>query len=129
MYADRGEDGSGGFEIGDAEQPGSPFIVAYIGDEAIGCGALRPCDGEAGEVKRMFVVPEHRGHGIAAIILAALEQEALRAGYRVMRPETGDRQPHAVRLYERAGYRRSAPYGVYVNWVGSLCFIKDLATD
>jgi hypothetical protein len=61
-------------------------------------------------------------------ILAAIEQEAVRAGYRVMRLETGDRQPNAVRVYERAGYRRSAPYGVYVNWVGSLCFIKDLDT-
>jgi hypothetical protein len=31
-----------------------------------------------------------------------------------------------LRVYERAGYRRSAPYGVYVNWVGSLCYIKSL---
>ena len=128
MYADRGEDGSGGFEIEDAEQPGSAFIVAYVDDQAIGCGALRRHDPAAGEVKRMFVLPEYRGRGIAMTILAAIEQEAVRAGYRVMRLETGDRQPNAVRVYERAGYRRSAPYGVYVNWVGSLCFIKDLDT-
>jgi hypothetical protein len=58
----------------------------------------------------------------------AIELEAVRAGYLVMRLETGDRQPNAVRVYERVRYRRSAPYGVYVNSVGSLCFIKDLAT-
>jgi GNAT superfamily N-acetyltransferase len=127
MYADRGEDGSGGFEIEDAEQPGSAFIVAYADDAAIGCGALRPYDAEAGEVKRMFVLPEYRGRGVAALILTALEQEAVRADYRVMRLETGDRQPSAVRVYERAGYRRSPPYGVYVNWVGSLCFVKELS--
>ena len=36
------------------------------------------------------------------------------------------RQMYAVRVYERAGYRRTPPYGVYVNWVGSLCFSKNL---
>ena len=129
MYADRGDDGSGGFDLEDAEQPGSAFIVAYVEGEAVGCGAMRRLDEQSGEVKRMFVVPECRGRGVAAVILSALEQEAVRAGYRVMRLETGDRQPNAVRVYERAGYRRSPPYGIYVNWVGSLCFIKVLTAS
>ena len=126
MYADRGDDGSGGFDVEDVEQPASAFVIAYVDDEAVGCGAMRPCDEESGEVKRMFVRPEYRGRRIAAAILTALEQEAVRAGYRAMRLETGDRQPDAVRVYQRAGYRRTPPYGVYVNWIGSLCFRKVL---
>jgi L-2-amino-thiazoline-4-carboxylic acid hydrolase len=31
----------------------------------------------------------------------------------LLRLETGNRQPEALRLYERAGYRRIAPYGEY----------------
>ena len=66
MYADRDDDGSGGFDLADAEQPGSAFVVVYVEDQAVGCGALRPCDEESGEVKRMFVRPEYRGRGGAS---------------------------------------------------------------
>ena len=36
---------------------------------------------------------------------SALEDEARRLGYAIARLDTGPRQPHAQRMYERAGYR------------------------
>ncbi len=49
--------------------------------------------------------PEARGAGIARRLLEALEDEARRLGYTIARLDTGPAQPHAQRLYERAGYR------------------------
>src|SRR5204862_4624041 len=51
-------------------------VVAYLDDEAVGCGAIRPFDNESVEVKRMFVPLEHRGLGIAKQVLAELESWA-----------------------------------------------------
>ncbi|HEY8650114.1 MAG TPA: GNAT family N-acetyltransferase, partial [Chthoniobacterales bacterium] len=42
------------------------FVLAWSGDQAIACGALRPFpsgDFSIGEIKRMFVAPHARGHG------------------------------------------------------------------
>jgi GNAT superfamily N-acetyltransferase len=127
MYADRDDDGGAGFALEDAEGPRAAFIVAWLDGRPVGCGALRHYDDERGEIKRMFVVSDARGRGVARAILEALEAEAVRLGYTRMLLETGDRQPDAVRLYERAGYVRTAQFGVYVEWIGSLCFAKDLA--
>ena len=38
----------------------------------IGCGAIKPFDEEAMEVKRMYTIPERRGQGIAGLILSEL---------------------------------------------------------
>jgi putative acetyltransferase len=46
------------------------------------------------------------------MILAAIE-EALRGRATVLRLETGTRQPAAIALYERAGFRRRGPFGSY----------------
>jgi putative acetyltransferase len=65
--------------------------------------------------------------GIAQLILARLEDLARVARYQAIRLETGSRQAEALRLYELAGYRRIAPYGIYVNDPLSICFEKALA--
>jgi GNAT superfamily N-acetyltransferase len=52
----------------------------------------------------MYTAPEARGRGIAVRLLHALEDEARRLGYAVARLDTGPQQPHAERLYRRAGY-------------------------
>ncbi|MFD8963110.1 GNAT family N-acetyltransferase, partial [Streptomyces anulatus] len=60
-------------------------------------------DGDA-EIKRMFVIPEGRGKGLARRMLAALEEDARAAGRLRMVLETGDQQPEAIALYESSGY-------------------------
>jgi GNAT superfamily N-acetyltransferase len=102
------------------------FLVAYLGGRPVACGAFRPMDGAAAEVKRMFVEADLRGRGIARRLLDELEDRARRAGYAVARLETGFQQPEAIRLYERAGYRRIANYGIYAGNPDSVCFEKAL---
>jgi GNAT superfamily N-acetyltransferase len=89
----------------DFSPPGGAFLVLYDGDRAVAGGGIKRLDNEACEIKRMYVVPEARGRGVGQALLDALEDEARRLGYRTARLDTGEHQPHAQRMYERAGYR------------------------
>jgi putative acetyltransferase len=102
------------------------FLVATLDGRPVGCGAFRPLDDSAVEVKRMFVEPDCRGRGIGRRLLAELEDRARRAGYSLARLETGVRQPEAIGLYESAGYRRIPNYGIYAGNADSACFEKSL---
>jgi GNAT superfamily N-acetyltransferase len=80
----------------------------------IGCGALRPLEAGAAELKRMYVVPAARGRGISRLLLTGLEAEASTRGWTTLRLETGPKQPEAVALYTGAGYRPIGAFGHYV---------------
>jgi putative acetyltransferase len=127
IYADLGYDGTGGFTLADLDVPRSVFVMAYADGHPVGCGALRPYAADIAEVKRMYTVPAWRGRGIAAAVLAELERHARAFGYPTMRLETGDRQPGAIRLYERSGYRHIPPFGPYLAWADSVCFEKPMS--
>ncbi|RRS00385.1 GNAT family N-acetyltransferase [Glycomyces terrestris] len=115
-------------------QPSAEDVSVFLvlrgpGGEPVGCGALREIDAASVEVKRMYVVPESRGSGAAAALLAGLEAAARERGWAVMRLETGDeaRMPEANRFYAREGYRRIPPFGHYVGSEVSICYEKRLA--
>lgn len=82
-------------------------------------------DGDA-ELKRMYVIPEARGLGLARRILARLESDARTAGRTRMVLETGSKQPEAVALYTSSGYEPCAKFGYYRFHELSLCFAKPL---
>ncbi len=102
------------------------FLVARLGGEPAGCGALRCLDATTAEVKRMYVRKAGRGKGTALAILAELESRARAFGVRRVLLETGSRQPEALGLYARAGYTRIPLFGRYVGAPFSVCFGKDL---
>jgi len=103
------------------------FLVAFDGEQAVGCGGLRRLDDAHGEIKRMYVIPERRGTGVSTTILSALEGEARSRGWSRLVLETGDRQPDAIRLYEREGYTRIPNFGYYADSELSICYEKVLA--
>jgi GNAT superfamily N-acetyltransferase len=90
--------------------PTGAFLVGFDGERAVCCGGLKRLAGGGCEIKRMYVVPAARGRGVAVLLLEALEDAALRLGYRIARLDTGAAQPHAQRLYEAAGYRTIASF-------------------
>ncbi|MGW0120972.1 GNAT family N-acetyltransferase [Streptomyces sp. NPDC003327] len=82
-------------------------------------------DGDA-ELKRMYVVPEARGLGLARRILAVLEDDARAAGRTRMVLETGIAQPEAIALYESSGYAPCRKFGHYRDYPNSRCYAKSL---
>jgi putative acetyltransferase len=103
-------------------------IVAYENTLPIGCGAIKKYDEETAEIKRMFVMPEHRGKGIAAKILLVLEEWAKELGYQHCILETGQKQPEAIALYRKSGYQIIPNYGQYVGVENSVCMKKPLGS-
>jgi GNAT superfamily N-acetyltransferase len=110
----------------DLAPPRGTFLVAWLGDEAVGCGGIRRHAEGVGELKRMYTRPTARRQGIARSVLAALEIEATAIGYRRLVLETGTKQPEAIELYVSAGYQLIEPYGEYRDYPDSRCFAKTL---
>ncbi|MCX5501027.1 MULTISPECIES: GNAT family N-acetyltransferase [unclassified Streptomyces] len=116
------------------EPPNGLYLLAYDArDRPVATGGWRTqdrndegySDGDA-ELKRMFVIPEGRGNGLARRILAALEDDARAAGRVRMVLETGDQQPEAIALYTSSGYTPCEKFGHYRTYESSLCFAKPL---
>jgi putative acetyltransferase len=105
------------------------FLVAVDDDgSAVACGGLRRIDNSHGEVKRMFVRPERRGSGVSTLVLRELERRARdELGWERLVLETGNRQPDAIRFYEREGYTRIPNFGYYAASDYSLCYERVLA--
>jgi len=110
-----------------AEQIGAglgTFVVARADGRAIACGALRKLDGTTAEVKRMYVEPEVRGHGVAKQILDHLENSAREMGVHRLVLETGIYQAEAIGLYRRTGFKPIRCWGEYADSLTSVCFEK-----
>ncbi|WP_329449010.1 GNAT family N-acetyltransferase (plasmid) [Streptomyces sp. NBC_01426] len=88
----------------DFDPPAGLFLIAHVGDEAVGCGGVRLLDEHTAEIKRMYVSGEARGHGIGRYLLQRLEGHAASRGATRIMLETGRRNTAALALYHRAGY-------------------------
>jgi putative acetyltransferase len=102
-------------------------VVAFLENQAIGCGAIRAYAPDVMEVKRMFVLPEYRGKGVAGAVLSELEHWATELGYTRCILETGHMQPEAIRLYLKSGYVIIPNYGQYAGVENSVCMEKMLS--
>jgi putative acetyltransferase len=101
-------------------------IIAYKDNMPIGSGAIKEFSEAVMEVKRMYVIENYRGKGIASVVLNELEKWAKELGYKKCILETGKRQPEAISLYLKKGYSTIPNYGQYKNVENSICFEKKL---
>lgn len=109
------------------EPPSGTFLVALDAKgRAIGCIGVRHHEEQVGEIKRMYVRPEHRRRGYARALLVAAEDRARELGYTALVLETGEPQPEAMALYEDHGYRRIPGFGHYRAAPLSRSFRRDL---
>jgi len=116
------------FEAHNKVDKSARIIVAYDDKAAIGCGCYRQAkEMNSIEIKRMYVRPERRGAGIARMILSELETWAGEEGYMQSILETGIKQPEAIALYSRSGYRLIPNYPPYVDVAESICMKKELS--
>jgi GNAT superfamily N-acetyltransferase len=97
-------------EVDDMRPPAGIFLVATMGDEAVGCGALKFHTGGPAELKRMWVSPRVRGAGIGRRLLEELESHAVDGGSNAIRLDTNHVLTEAIALYRAAGYLPVAPF-------------------
>lgn len=101
-------------------------VVAFTEGVAVSCGAIKEFEPKAMEVKRMYTLPQHRGKGLARIVLTELENWAREMSYTRCVLETGKKQPEAIELYKKSEYNIIPNYGQYVGIENSVCFEKKL---
>ncbi|WP_031169678.1 GNAT family N-acetyltransferase [Streptomyces durhamensis] len=135
-YAERyGDDGDATvLGTADFDPPRGVYLIAYDEhDLPVATGGWRSRDrndegnedGDA-ELKRMFVIAQMRGRGLARRMLSALEEDARMAGRVRMVLETGTKQPEAIALYSSSGYEPCVKFGYYRHHEESRCFAKKL---
>ena len=90
--------------------PDGCLLVARRDGEAIGCVALRRLDGEACEMKRMFVRTDAHGLGAGRALAVAVLDEARSLGYTTMRLDTSVGQVEAIGLYRSLGFVDTEAY-------------------
>jgi DNA-binding MarR family transcriptional regulator/GNAT superfamily N-acetyltransferase len=84
--------------------PAGLFLVATLGGDPVGSGALKFHDGGPAELKRMWVAKSARGLGVGRRLLTELENHAARHGVRSVQLETNKTLVEAISLYRSAGY-------------------------
>lgn len=97
-------------------------MVAYDGDEPLGCGAMKEYDPTTMELKRMYVNERHRGKGIGTMLIHELEKWCIELNHTRCILETGPWQKEAIALYKKSGYSEIPKFGPYVNMDFSICF-------
>lgn len=108
--------------------PDIEFFLVHNSSVAVGCCGLQRAGDLAPsgvyEVKRLFVLPEARGTGAVDVLIAAVHVHAAGLGARLVRFETGTRQPEAISVALRHGYIPMEPYHPYVDDPFARCFVK-----
>lgn len=90
--------------------PQGALLLAWLGDEPVGCVGLSALEDSIGEMKRLYVRPSARRRGVGAALVDALLAHARRIGYRSVRLDTAPELAPAIALYERYGFTLIAPY-------------------
>ena len=108
---------------GNYAPPAGRLLLANQGQQVAGCIALRAHgDGDC-EMKRLYVRPEFRGHGLGKELVTTLLDEAREIGYERMLLDTlPGKMDAAIALYRSLGFREIAPY--YHNPVAGALFME-----
>jgi len=90
--------------------PAGCILVAFLGEEPAGCGALRPLPEHRCEIKRLYIRQKFRHLGLGRALAEALVGEARLRSYRAIRLDTLASMLPAINLYLSLGFRAIPPY-------------------
>jgi GNAT superfamily N-acetyltransferase len=108
-----GNRGAHDLKAGDFDPPRGVYLVARAEGHLAGGVGIRQILEPArrlGEVKRLWVRPDLRRHGVARALMDQAIERARALGYATLYLETGPRQPAAKALYAGLGWELVAAY-------------------
>lgn len=89
---------------------GGALLLAASDGQAAGTIALRRLNEASAEVKRLYLRPPFRGHGLGRLLVEAVIERARSLGYERIYADTLPVMTDALSLYQRMGFERVAPY-------------------
>ncbi len=89
---------------------GGALLVAFDSSEPAGTIALRRLEAKSGEVKRLYLRPKFRGHGLGRRLLEAVIERATAVPYDYLYADTLPSMMEALSLYQRGGFERVEAY-------------------
>ncbi len=92
--------------------PQGRLFFAEVNGQPAGCVGVRPLPNSDGvcEMKRLYVTPEQRGHGVGAKLAVAAIKAAKEIGYRKLMLDTLPNMRMAVKLYRELGFTEAPAY-------------------
>jgi ribosomal protein S18 acetylase RimI-like enzyme len=90
--------------------PRGSFYLLRDGDATAGMGGLRPLGDGIGEIKRMYVRPNHRGRGLGRVLVERLLDDGRACGFHTVRLDTAPFMAAAQRTYQRLGFVQRERY-------------------
>ncbi len=90
--------------------PGGRLLLARVDGAVAGCVGLRPDRDGGCEMKRLYVRPAFRGHGLGRRLARAVLAAGAVQGYRAMRLDTVPAMTAAIALYRALGFRETGDY-------------------
>ena len=103
--------------------PDGRLLLATENDDLAGCIALRKLEPGVCEMKRLFVRPGFRSHGLGRVLVETIIDEARKLGYTHMRLDTlPGLMDKAIALYRSFGFVEIGPY--YENPVAGAKFME-----
>ena len=104
--------------------PHGRLLLAYAQGALAGCACLRTIGPQVGEIKRMYVRPQHRRKGVGRALVAGLIDEARQMDCTTLRLDSARFMKDAQALYRSFGFSLIAPYAeseipeaFHANWV------------
>jgi len=91
-------------------EPDGCLLVVKRGNEACGCVALRKLGDQICEMKRLYVKPGFRKHGLGKELIERVINEAKQRGYKFMRLDTLATMQSAIKLYKAYGFYEIPAY-------------------
>jgi ribosomal protein S18 acetylase RimI-like enzyme len=116
--------------------PERELFVARLNGDIVGSAILvRPprnneAQAFAANLMHSYIAPYARGHGLARMLTASLEERARELGYHILNLDVRETQTVAIRMYESHGYTRWGTHPEYAQVrgksVAGLFFYKRL---
>ena len=118
--------------------PRGSLLLALVADEPAGILGLQPVPEacritgtgaeSAGELKRLFVLPQFRRYGLGRLLMVRVEAEAIARGYdSLVLTTSAEMMPLAQDLYDSLGYSETVPYRDDMLWPEIRWMRKELA--